>query len=72
MPSDVSEPKGRLTLEFLGANPKKNWVVVSGFKHVLFSSLITWGFMIQFDLRIFLQMGWFNHQLENHAQNQNT
>ena len=28
-------------------------------KHVLFSSLP--GEMIQFDLRIFLQMGWFNH-----------
>ena len=36
-----------------------------GFKYVVFFVVIPkFGEMIQFDLRIFFQMGWFNHQLD--------
>ena len=31
-----------------------------------------WGFMIQFDFRIFLQMSWFNHQLDDYEQIEET
>ena len=35
------------------------------FQLFLFSPLLPWGFMIQFDFRIFFQVGWFNRQLED-------
>ena len=35
-----------------------------GFIHIFFSFSPVCGEMIQFDGRIFFQMGWFNHQLD--------
>ena len=49
-----------MDLMSLGGGLISTWVVVVSKKNMFTPNL---GEMIQFDLRIFLEMGWFNHQL---------